>query len=174
MDNVVDNYKPTGPGKKMQSKSLPPNRELSSDEKRLLRSRHPLYTKLSGDVIWELFEENGYDADTCGKAMDNFIEDMYAVLSVMDNLENGHGSCFGYILKAQGCEQCASLEGKALFASHDWKIFLPPFAVGCALTCKVMDEEDIASGKYTLVAPEDLLTPERNLLCPLLTLPEKQ
>lgn len=143
-------------------------RALSSEESRALRSRHPLYTRLSGDVIWGLFEESGLDAEACGKAMDDFIADMMEILPAMDRLERQEAEYFVFRLKASACDRCASLDGKAVAVTNpNWRRLLPPFAVGCAVSCRALDEAELAREACTVVQPEDLETPERKLICPL-------
>lgn len=143
-------------------------RALSSEESRALRSRHPLYTRLSGDVIWGLFEESGLDEEACGRAMDDFIADMMEILPVMDRLERGEAEYFVFRVKGTACDRYASLDGKAVaVANQDWRRFLPPFAVGCAVSCRALNEAELAPEACTAIQAGDLEIPEGKLICPL-------
>lgn len=67
---------------------------LSPEQKKVLRGKHPLYSKLSGDVVWCIFEELGYSAEACERAMDDFFAAMQQTLLVMQHMEVGEASAF--------------------------------------------------------------------------------
>lgn len=114
---------------------------------RRLRSEHPLYTKLSGAVLWELFLELGYDEEECGGLLDAHIDVMFDVVSVMESLESEEA--VGYVYTSEHperlCEECAHLLGKKLITRKFTA--LPPFGVGCALRCKALMKDDPAIPK---------------------------
>lgn len=146
---------------------------LSPERKKFLRSRHPLYTRLSGDVVWGLFEESGYSAEACEKAMDAFIAGMYAVLSVMDQLEANEATYLVVHGDGNVCEACRPLLGKAVSRNNPaWWRFVPPFAVGCAMNCAALTETDIRKNGYAMVSSHVVSPPRCPLVCPLLDKPE--
>lgn len=109
---------------------------------RRLRSQHPLYTKLSGAVLWELFLELGYAEEECGDLLDAHVDVMFDVVSVMRSLESDEA--VGYVYTSehaeQLCEACANLLGKKMITRTFTA--LPPFGVGCALRCKALAKDD--------------------------------
>ncbi len=141
--------------------------ELSSEEKKALRNRHPLYTRLSGDVVWALFEDLGYDPERCGEAMDAFIAEMHHTLAVMRRLETDAAAYL--VLRGKLCERCALLADQALSAANpDWRRFLPPFAVGCRITCDALDAAAVKEAGCAVLPDGEAAPPDCPLLCPLL------
>ncbi len=142
--------------------------ELSAGESRELRNRHPLYARLSGDVIWALFEELGYDDEQCGQALDAAIAQMHHVLAVMRRLENDPTAYF--VLRGDPvCECCAPLLRGAFPAARPaWRRFLPPFAVGCRMSCEILDAAVLKEKGYSVLADGEFAPPDCPLLCPLL------
>lgn len=142
---------------------------LSSDDKKNLRGRHPLYSRLSGDVVWGFFEEQGYDAEACGQAMDDFIARMHEILAAMDALEKNTASCFSLHPDTVQCQQCGAFSGKVISNSTpQWRRFLPPFAVGCTVRC-VLEDENYSGEEMSLGSvPHPVQAPSCPLLCPLL------
>lgn len=141
---------------------------LSSEESKELRNRHPLYARLSGDVVWALFEELGYDDEQCGRAMDAVIAQMHHVLAVMRRLESDPTAHF--VLRGDpACERCAPLMRAAFPATHPaWRRFLPPFAVGCRMSCEALDAAALKERGYAAPADGESAPPDCPLLCPLL------
>lgn len=144
---------------------------LSSERGRELRRRHPLFSRLSGDVIWALYEDLGYDAEACGRAMDDFIARMHTVLEAVDRLEKGEARYFALENIPPGCVAALPRKGEALCAHGvGWQQLLPPYAVGCPVTVRVLADEagqagDTAQGCTTKPA---FARPGCPLLCPLL------
>lgn len=142
---------------------------FSPERKKFLRSQHHLYTRLSGDVVWGLFEESGYNAQACEQAMDTFIAGMYAVLSVMDQLEANKAAYL--VLQGDGnvCEACRPLLGKGISRDDPaWWRFVPPFAVGCAVKCAALTKAAIQKDNYATVSSQTVSPPQCPLVCPLL------
>lgn len=134
---------------------------LSPACKKDLRSRHPLYARLSGDVVWGIFEENGYDEAACGTAMDDFFARMNDILQSMNALEKNKARCFTLHPDDAQCQECHALAGQVIATSTpDWRRFLPPFAVGCTVRCVENPE--------TMASSDSLSPPNCPLVCPLL------
>lgn len=138
---------------------------LTDDEKRAMRGRHPLYTRLSGDVVWGLFEETGCTAEQCGGLMDAFIEEMHNIIDSMAVLERAEVSAFVLDVPESACENCRALHGiRVPLAYANWRDLLPPFAVGCLARLR-LEKDCPASAFFT--APK---RPDCALLCPCCTL----
>lgn len=137
---------------------------LDSTQSRQLRNQHPLYTKLSGDVVWLLYEERGYDAKACEQAMDAFIATMHSTLAVMHSIESG--AAHHFIVQGKPCcTQYRHLAGKIFAASGpNWREYLPPYAVGCPLTCRLLAATELPA----LHAKQDIRPPSCGLFCPCL------
>lgn len=116
--------------------------EKEREVARRLRNLHPLYTKLSGAVLWELFLELGYSEEQCGQLLDHHINTMFDVVSVMHGLETGEAVGYVYTTKnsEQLCAMCANLVGKKVITQSFSA--LPPFGVGCALRCEALAQDD--------------------------------
>ncbi len=141
--------------------------DLTSEEKKRLRNIHPLYKRLSGDVVWALLQENGFDDNVAGKLMDAVLDEMHGVVAAMSAVERNPQ--MSLTLKAKGpvCERCAVFHGTVLSSVNpQWIDFLPPFAVGCQMTCEVTSPH--AKDESGCIDAAQLLAPEYSLLCPVL------
>lgn len=139
-------------------------------QSKILRNQHPLYQKLSGDVIWVLYEERGFDAEACGKALDDFIDTMHRTVAVMQALESGIAKHFVVQGAARGCAYEA-LTGQIFSTDRaEWRKFLPPYAVGCSLNCRALEAAELQSPqglglKKPAVAVQDMQPPHCALFC---------
>lgn len=109
--------------------------------------QHPMFRRLSGQVIWALLEENDATQDECGLFMDSFYErfqNMVRVLARTQSHPNGFiritaGQAHEKLMRdaKQGCASCtacASLAGTIYPASMPQLIeHLPPYSLGCSL-----------------------------------------
>lgn len=139
--------------------------ELTPERKKVLRNKHPLYSRLSGEVVWGLYEEQGFDAHDCGKAMDAFIEAMHATVATMDRLERDPRAFLAVKAGDTACPGCTAFSGRAVQASNPaWLQCLPPFGVGCKAACEALDESAVREEGYTII---NTAIPERPA-CPLL------
>lgn len=143
--------------------------EPTSARGRELRGRHPLYARLSGDVVWVLFEDLGLDAEACGRAMDEFIAQMGRVLEAMDCLDRGEARSFVLGNVPETCACCRSLAGHTLSASGQaWTELLPPFAVGCPVECLPLQTDEAEQNTLGEISGQHHERPVCPLLCPLL------
>lgn len=147
---------------------MPHDSQLSSRRKQALRGSHPLYRRLSGDVIWALYEEQGFTQEECGIAMDAFIAQMHAVLAVMARIEENKDLFLGFEFGRKVCEECAELAGKAVPGSDpEWRRCLPPYAVGCAVGCVALDKQELLQRGIRIEHSSTLVLPDHPLMCPL-------
>lgn len=117
-----------------------------------LRNLHPLYTTVSGAVLWELFLELGYCDEECGSLLDSHVGAMHNILDIMLALESGEA--VGYVYTAEDstrlCENCKALVGKKVITGAFTS--LPPFAVGCPLSCKPLAQDDLTLERADIAA----------------------
>ncbi len=137
--------------------------ELAPEVKKRLRAEHPLYTRLSGDVVWALLEEAGLDPEHCEVMMDEVLAAMNQTLKAMAAVEQGSALALRLQLDEDACPHAAALNGAVINpANGDWKKALPPYAVGCSAL-------GIAADVPGQDAGQDLPPrPACGLICPLL------
>ncbi len=146
---------------------------ISAERGKELRGRHPLYSRLSGEVVWGLYEELGYSVEDCGKAMDVFLEQMCEILLVMDALEAKSEGCFILEFSNSECAGSQNISERVIPVSKaDWRKFLPPFAVGCNAAIKMLNAAEPKPSSNNTVLGENEFTSHCLLICPLLGAPE--
>ena len=141
---------------------------LPSGKSKELRNKHALYKRMSGEVVWLLLEENGYDADFCDTFMNQVFADMHHTLNVMNELEDNPAKYLAFEVAEKACKKCACLAGKVVPATDPlWVSCLPPFGVGCKVTCKAVSYEEATHSCCTIVDAKTLQAPATSLLCSL-------
>lgn len=132
---------------------------------------HPLLRRLSGQVIWCMFEE--YEADPAD--IDAFLqwyearraEALSLIARVQDPVPSGDIAALRIDVQntPNTCDFCAALSGKYIDASDpDLPNLMPPYGLGCAARAVAVTPEDAAA-----LDPADRITgeitPPCNLLC---------
>ncbi|MGE4296588.1 MAG: hypothetical protein AB7E47_01045 [Desulfovibrionaceae bacterium] len=155
----------------MPDATRPDSRTL--DEKELLR-RHPLFTRLSGQVIWLLFEEHGAAPDDIDAFMDQYVlwrDEQLGVFKRLLSTPDGMLRIRADQTAALGapcpapCPTCERLNGLLVAASDprllDW---LPPYSLGCRARATFVAADEPPGG----AAPIDTAAtpPPRSLHCP--------
>ncbi len=143
-------------------------------DKKLL-ARHPLLSKLSGEVIWMLFEEEGVDAKTIDSFFDYFGRLLRETVALMGRLLDPDDTGASYFRirqcpeivafagAAPFCSSCATLSGLVIPVSQpDFTRWLPPYSLGCRLRAECLSAEEAAGAR--MVAP-DAMPPAINLVC---------
>ncbi|MFI3270484.1 MAG: hypothetical protein R3Y11_00015 [Pseudomonadota bacterium] len=150
--------------------------------------QHPMFRRLSGQVIWALLEENDASQEECGLFMDTFYERFQAMVRVLARTKS-HPS--GYIRitagKAhdilptalptgaegcKGCVGCSSLAGTIYPASMPKLIeHLPPYSIGCSLGMEFLKalpelSEAKAANKADVIVQDALPEVSYQLCCP--------
>ncbi|BBD06760.1 hypothetical protein [Desulfovibrio ferrophilus] len=106
-----------------------------------LLDRHPLLRRLSGQIVWLMFEEHDADPD-----------DIQAFLDRMQPVMNGSAELIEAILsgeelyarirrdgKGVPCEKCTAMEGKAIALHQEGaEQLLPPYGLGCPLRAEII------------------------------------
>lgn len=137
-----------------------------------LSNLHPLFTRLSGQVIWLLMEEHDASSEDLNAFMDNVMAWRASHLQTMRSLLEDKKlymqitvDRIGDIPKDQeACKTCEKLSGKIVSASHpDLIAMLPPYSLGCRCRGKVITEEELPDSPDFLM-PEDC--PRHSFMCP--------
>lgn len=102
-----------------------------------LLQKHKLFCKLSGQVVWNLADEAGADANQLDAFMDFFEAQKARAAALLEAL--GRDPDVWLILELDdpqtACPACSRLAGLAVPATHpDILDYLPPFGLGCPLT----------------------------------------
>ncbi|MFV0421430.1 hypothetical protein [Oleidesulfovibrio sp.] len=129
-----------------------------------LSDKHPLYSRLTGQVIWVLFEENDAEQDDIDTFMDLCLKrkerDLQVMQTLLDNpslylkvqiedipcLSGSEGCCkTKHPDLPPPCECCVALDGRVLPASHPELLkYLPPYGLGCRCTPKAVTAAEAA------------------------------
>jgi hypothetical protein len=149
--------------------------ELSAARKKELRATHHLYKRVSGEIVWALLEENGINTDYASVFLDDFLSEMHYLISVMDQLEKNTDAFFTFVAHEAVCASCNPFVGKIVSAGDaDWRKCLPPFAVGCHITCQILSADEIQAlspeeKQSRLCRTRDLPLSGFSLLCSLVS-----
>lgn len=132
---------------------------------------HPLIRRLSGQVIWCMFEEYEADPDDIQTFLDTYEETKAHTLAliarIQDPVPDSDLAAIRIDVEDTGstCEFCKSLHGKYFRTTHaNAASLVPPFGLGCAAKATPISPEELAA-----LAPEDELSediaPPCNLIC---------
>ena len=102
-----------------------------------LLQKHKLFSKLSGQVVWNLAEEAGADESQLDAFMAFFEAQKARAIALLEALARDPDSWLILELDAAAtaCPACTRLAGLAVPATHpDLLDYLPPFGLGCPLT----------------------------------------
>lgn len=138
--------------------------------------QHPMFRRLSGQVIWALLEENDASQEECGLFMDTFYERFQNLVRVLARTKS-HPHGFIRIIAGPahdklhdegpctGCTGCDSLAG-AIYPANMPNLIehLPPYSIGCSLSMeflkvlpevspKIPLEQSLPQSTYQLCCP---------------------
>ncbi len=136
-----------------------------------LARRHPLYARLSGQVVWRLLEEGELEPPRLAQLMDHYEAvraQTLETLALFLGPEPGRPA-FLRIVVAQAptpapiCSQCQARAGKLVPADSPWLLdFFPPYSLGCRARAEaVFDAKPDRGALVDLSQP-----PRRSLYCP--------
>jgi len=144
---------------------------MPEERKKILRNAHHLYKRIGGAVVWGLLEECGLgDGTYAGVFLDEYLKEMSYIISVMEELEKGESVFFTFFVHEPGCAWCTSIAGKIIsIGDADWRNCLPPFAVGCRMSCRTLSVaamQALSAGEKEsrLMVAHDLVLPACSLL----------
>ncbi len=130
---------------------------ITVQDKKQLLAQHPLLSKLSGQVVWMLFEEEGVDAACIDSFFDYFGRMLGDTVALMRRVQNpqDQGAAFvrlepdpelvAFAGTIPMCSRCAALSGLVLPSdSPDLFRWLPPYSLGCRLRPVCISAEEAA------------------------------
>jgi hypothetical protein len=113
-----------------------------------LLQKHPLFTRLSGQIVWYLFEERGYEPELIDGFMQRFERLKSETAELMRRARDPANQGGVLVIErsldsddASGapCALCTALENVALaLDAPQLEIWLPPFSLGCRLRGRVV------------------------------------
>ena len=136
-----------------------------------LSNLHPLFTRLSGQVIWLLMEEHDASSEDVNAYMDNVMAWKTAHLQTMRRVLEDNNLYVQITVDHIGdiptdqeaCKTCESLSDKIIPASHpDLISMLPPYSLGCRCRGKIITEAELPK-KPDFLTPEDC--PKHSFMC---------
>jgi len=136
-----------------------------------LLDTHPLFNRLTGQVVWMLFEEHGVPLEDIEGFMLRFAEMKAQTASLLRSLRAGPQLWMQLFVPQdiQGvelCEDCLALAGKAIHASHPALIdFVPPFSLGCRLQTRLLDSSDFQRLNSPVLIDTVSDVPRARLVC---------
>lgn len=122
---------------------------MMQDKELLLQ--HPLFKKLSGQIVWYMFEER----DVPPEDVDSFfthleacrVETLDAMRHLLHPPSDDESACL-LIEVRQGreapppCSRCKAMDGVVLPADHPRLLeYMPPYSVGCRARARVISSE---------------------------------
>lgn len=137
-----------------------------------LSNLHPLFTRLSGQVVWLLMEEHEASDEDLNAFMDSVMEWRTEHLKTMRALIEDRSLYLEITIdhiehladKQQACATCQKLRGKIIAASHpDFIRMLPPYSLGCRCRGKILTATELPENPEFL-SPEDC--PKHSFMCP--------
>lgn len=137
-----------------------------------LSNLHPLFTRLSGQVIWLLMEEHDASSEDVDAFMDNVMAWKSAHLQTMRRLLEDKKLYLQIAVDRiddipadqEACIKCESLSNKIIPASHpDLISMLPPYSLGCRCRGKIITEAELPESPDYL-SLEDC--PKHSFMCP--------
>lgn len=134
-----------------------------------LLQKHRLFSRLSGQIVWYLFEERGYAPDNIEGFMLRFEDlkaETAALLRALRDPANRGGVLVFESVAEEGspCAACRGLVGAAIALDDpELDAWLPPFSLGCRLRGRVI----FAAGRGPTHRPPDsaLVRPVHRLAC---------
>ncbi|KHK01128.1 hypothetical protein [Desulfovibrio sp. TomC] len=129
-----------------------------------LLQKHKLFSKLSGQVVWNLAEEAGAGASQLEAFMDFFEAQKARAAALLDALARDPDLWLILDLDAAAtaCPACARLAGLAVPATHPAMLdYLPPFGLGCSLTGRPGSPDQTQAGTAASLPP----APVHKLCC---------
>lgn len=102
---------------------------------------HPLFRRLSGEIVWLMFEEHDADPDDIQAFMDNLHSLLGRTTELIETVLAGEQLQARIVSEGAEprCEACARLMGRAIdLDREDALTLLPPYGLGCPLRAEVI------------------------------------
>lgn len=140
--------------------------ENASPRPRRLLDLHPLFRRLSGEVIWLMFEEHDADPDDIQAFMDRLHGQLERTKELIEAALSGE-DLYARVTLDEGpapCEACARLVGRFIPLGREGaQRLLPPYALGCPLRAEVAVPQPMDAPPTALIGPDE--TPHGELVC---------
>ena len=128
---------------------------LEHDTLKDLQDKHPLFSRVSGQVVWLACEECGLNEEEITKVMDTFMEMREATLETMYKIENDDSSFLLIQIEESAarvpCPGCVRLNGRLVPAAHPRILeYLPPYSISCMCRAHCLNKaeaSEYAAGK---------------------------
>lgn len=137
-----------------------------------LARMHPLYARMTGQVVWVMFEEREIDPEIIDGFMSEYVTTRETALVTLGALLDPDSPITHFRIEKRCdlplpdpfCRECAALEGKIIPVSRgDMLRFFPPFSLGCRLRAAPVPENEPIDQNALL--PEDAAPPPSGLYC---------
>lgn len=139
----------------------------SAESKQLL-AEHPLFKRLTGQVVWTLLEEAGLDPDAIDAFMDRYERLKAETIALIKELDEEGGAL--QIIRdgseRSACDSCNLLVGHCIPGDviHPIRL-MPPYGLGCRLRVRHLPPAELFGNTEArlLLETEDL--PQNGPLC---------
>lgn len=131
-----------------------------------LAARHPLFSRLSGQVIWLLFEEQNARPQDCDAFLERYLAWREDALTTMARLEANPQSALRIRVADadNACADCQRYNNTMLPANDpDLLHHLPPYSLGCRCRAEYVTPDEAQIALTTAKRPPQ---PIRRLHCP--------
>ena len=136
-----------------------------------LASRHPLFNRLTGQVIWLLFEERGIEPPVIDAFMGRYLAWRERHLEILRPVLEQRAEDTPYIQiqtrpGSGACASCASLNGLILpVGSPLARNFLPPYSLGCRTSAVLLSRAAFNSLPNPRLVDDTIPLPRPKLHC---------
>lgn len=125
---------------------------------------HPLFRRLSGEIVWLMFEEHDADPGDIQAYMDGLHGLLGRTTELIEAALSGEPLMARIVAEgaAPRCAACAALVGRCIDLSRDDALsLLPPYALGCPLRAEIASSAGHCGADC--IGPED--APHGELVC---------
>lgn len=137
-------------------------------ESKQLLAEHPLFKRLTGQVVWTLLEEAGLDPDAIDAFMDRYELLKVATIDLLKELDEEGGALEIVEDGAKGpaCKSCQQLVGWCIPGDVPQPVrLMPPYGLGCRLRARhLLPAELFGNTEARLLLNTDDL-PQEGPLC---------
>ena len=142
-----------------------------------LAQLHPFFSRLSGQVIWCLFEERDVPPEVIDAFMDRFGSWFRSCLETLRPVLTGDPAMPPYVrvlvdgaawdgAAPSACASCAALHKAVIPTAHPHAVrFLPPYSLGCRARPVLLSQKEFAALDAPRMADLDGEAPLWKLTC---------
>ncbi len=139
---------------------------------------HPLYNRLSGQIIWFMFEEQGLSPEQADAFLLQYENERARTLDLLGKALDPGGETTNDVAAVRieatqpenlppPCPSCMALDG-ALLKAGDANLpeFFPPFSLGCRCKAVAVTAAELAAMDDPMFLDASCEPPKRQLVCP--------